>query len=261
MKMGCKATFSASAGRKIYSMTLAKRARPIRPIQAQSPTAMPKREYGATESLSDRAYTLIEEMIMIATLPPGSFVSEAQLSAELAIGRTPVREALKRLEADGLVAVLPSRGIMVTDVSLTQQLLVLEVRRELERLLATRAARHASRADRLRFGEVAVLMREAAQAGAAEQFMRYDHEFNTLLSASARNPVLTKALRPLRSMSRRFWFQHSAEQEDSLVRGAETHTAVMEAIVAGDAALAAKRMDLLMDYVESFARFTIERVV
>jgi DNA-binding GntR family transcriptional regulator len=223
-------------------------------------TEMPPRKgFAVAETLADRAYIAIEEMIMTAALPPGTFVSESQLSTELEIGRTPVREALKRLEADGLVAVVASRGILVTEVNLADQLLMLEVRRELERLLARRAARFASAAERQRFTELVALMRDAADSGEAEQFMRHDQEFNTLLSAAARNPMLTRSIRPLRSMSRRFWFQHSSQQNDSLRRGALTHTSVMEAIAAGDAALAATQMDLLMDYVEEFARSTIER--
>ena len=89
--------------------------------------------------------------------------------------------------------------------------------------------------------------------------MRYDQEFNTLLADASRNPVLAKSIRPLRSMSRRFWYQHHAKRSGSLSRGAQTHTAVMEAIVLGDSALAAQRMDMLMDDVENLARATIER--
>ncbi len=223
------------------------------------PSINAPRSYKPAETLADRAYFLIEELIMTAALRPGTFVSELQLSAELGIGRTPVREALKRLEADGLVTTVPSRGIMITVVDVAQELMVLEVRRELERLLAVRAARYATSVEKSRFLELIPLMREAAENDQSEQFMRYDQEFNTLLATASRNPVLAKSIRPLRSMSRRFWYQHYSERSGSLGRGSQTHTAVMEAIVLGDEALAAKRMDILMDDVENFARATIER--
>ena len=228
------------------------------PTKNDSSVQMP-RSYKPAETLADRAYFLMEELIMKAALQPGTFVSDLQLSAELGIGRTPVREALKRLEADGLVTSVPSRGIMITVVDLAQELMVLEVRRELERLLAVRASRFATTIEKARFSELIPLMSDAAENNQSEQFMRYDQEFNTLLSTASRNHVLAKSIRPLRSMSRRFWYQHYSERSGSLKRGAQTHTAVMEAIVLGDESLAARRMDLLMDDVENFARATIER--
>jgi DNA-binding GntR family transcriptional regulator len=202
---------------------------------------------------------VIEEMIMIAELPPNTFVSELKLSEDIGIGRTPVREALKRLEADGLVDIAPSRGIHITEVDLKQQLMVLEVRRELERLVAVRAARHATAVERERFRTLAGEMQEAANNGDGERFMRCDWEFNRLLDEAARNPIAIKSMRPLRSLSRRFWFQNYPQQEESLEMGSRTHVSVMQAVAAGDEAAAAKKMDELMDYVESFARATIRR--
>ncbi len=209
------------------------------------------------DTLAERAYIAIEEMIMTAQLLPNTFVSELKLSEDLGIGRTPVREALKRLEADGLVVIVPSRGILVTEVDLKQQLMVLEVRRELERLIAVRAARHSTPAERQRFRELAVLMQQAAANKDSEQFMRYDQEFNRLLDYAARNPIASKSMRPLRSMSRRFWFQNYSRQEESLDKGAQTHIAVMLAVADGNAEAAGAAMDALMDYVDSFARSTL----
>lgn len=200
---------------------------------------------------------MIEEMIMTAQLPPNTFVSELKLSNDLGIGRTPVREALKRLEMDSLVDIIPSRGIHITEVDLKQQLMVLEVRRELERLIAARAARYSTPTERQRFRELASLMQSAADAHDDGQFMRYDQEFNRLLDTAAKNPIAAKSMRPLRSMSRRFWFQNHSRQEASLEMGAKTHTAVMYAVAEGNAEAAAQLTDELMDYVESFARSTL----
>lgn len=213
--------------------------------------------FRAEETLSERAYIAIEEMIMTAELPPNAFISETTLSDDLGIGRTPVREALKRLESDGLVDIVPSRGILITEVDLKQQLMVLEVRGVLERLVAMRAARHADAHERKRFVAIAAGMERAAAAGDGEQFMRYDQEFNRLLDHAARNPVATKSMRPLRSMSRRFWFQNYARQQESLALGSRTHAAVMRAVASGDAEAAGRAMDELMSYVVSFARSTL----
>src|SRR5579862_4670828 len=94
-------------------------------------------------SLTDRAYSILEEMIVTLRLPPGGAVSEASLSKALEIGRTPIREALQRLARERLVTILPRRGILVTEINVKSQLRLLEVRREVERLIARSAARRA----------------------------------------------------------------------------------------------------------------------
>lgn len=207
--------------------------------------------------MADQAYAAIEELIVSGTLPPRSFVSEKQLSAQLGIGRTPVREALKRLEIDGMVTIVPSRGIMVTEVDVKLQLYVLDVRRELERLIARRAARYALPAERERCRVIAEEMLDAARQGDGLRFMHLDQEVNQLLDQCARNPVAVQTIRPLRSLSRRFWFQNYRAQPSSLDAGAGTHAELMMAIHRGDAEAAAAASDQLMSYVDRFARATL----
>src|SRR5262249_55661598 len=83
------------------------------------------------ETLTEKAYRVIEEQIVTLRLKPGEFVSEQMLSATYKFGRTPVREALQRLAREGLIAIFPRKGILVSDLNPRNQLLVLEVRREL----------------------------------------------------------------------------------------------------------------------------------
>src|SRR5665647_1950751 len=103
------------------------------------------------QSLSEKAYVDLEELIVTMQLPPGSTVSEVGLSARLGIGRTPIREALHKLARERLVTILPQRGIIVSEINVGSQLKVLELRRELERLTARSAARRASAAELARF--------------------------------------------------------------------------------------------------------------
>nr|WP_274389721.1 GntR family transcriptional regulator [Azospirillum doebereinerae] len=207
--------------------------------------------------MADQAYAGIEELIVSGTLPPRGFVSEKQLSAQLGIGRTPVREALKRLEMDGLVTIVPSRGIMVTEVDIKLQLYVLDVRRELERLIARRAARYALPDERERCRAIAEAMLDAARSGDGMRFMHLDQEVNQILDQCARNPVAAQTIRPLRSLSRRFWFQNYHTHSGSLEDGASTHADLMLAIHKGDVEAAAAASDRLMAYVENYARATL----
>src|SRR6185369_12391582 len=98
--------------------------------------------------LSDQARARLEEMIVSLDLPPGSMWSEAELSAKLGIGRTPVREALQRLEGDHLVRILRRHGAQITEINVVEQLLLLELRRELDRSIAKHAARRSTAQER-----------------------------------------------------------------------------------------------------------------
>ena len=114
----------------------------------------------AAETLTDKAYRALEEEIVTLRIPPGTVVSEAMLSQRLGVGRTPVREALQRLAREWLVVILPRRGIVVSEIDPVRHLRLLEVRREVERLLARSAARRASAPLRARFRTIAEAMDE-----------------------------------------------------------------------------------------------------
>jgi len=95
---------------------------------------------GRAPLLADRAYAEVRDMIVTLRLPPGSAINEERLSAELGVGRTPLRDALKRLEAETLVAIYPRQGTFVTEVNITDHGLITDVRRQLEGHAAQRAA-------------------------------------------------------------------------------------------------------------------------
>ncbi len=126
------------------------------------------------ETLTEQAYRQLEEQIVTLRLAPGEFVSEYALAESLAFGRTPIREALQRLAREGLVVILPRRGIQVSETDTRKQLLVLEVRRELERLLARLGAQRATDVQRRRFNEIADGMERAARTNDDIAFMRLD---------------------------------------------------------------------------------------
>ncbi|TMV08378.1 GntR family transcriptional regulator, partial [Arenibacterium halophilum] len=96
------------------------------------------------DPLAAQAYTVLRDRIVLLEIPPGSMISENSLGAELGLSRTPVREALKRLEREYLVSIMPRRGIVVTKVDLQSQIQLLEMRRGIELRLILRAAERAS---------------------------------------------------------------------------------------------------------------------
>ena len=159
-------------------------------------------------TLTDRAYAELEELIVTLQLPPGTALSELVLAKRLDIGRTPIREALQRLSRDGLVNILARRGVLVSEIDLRAQLRLLEVRRELERLMARGAAERATSEQRAQFSEIAAGMRRAAEKSDDLLFMRLDHQFNTLISAASRNEFASRAMGLMHGLSRRFCDQH-----------------------------------------------------
>ena len=211
----------------------------------------------APASLTERAYSLIEELIATLQLAPGEVLSETALSQRLAIGRTPVREALQRLAREGLVTILPRRGILVSDFNVKSQLRMLEVRREIERLLARSAAERANDEERVRLGEIAAEMRAAAKSDDDIRFMRLDKEFNQLVTGAARNEFAAKTIALMAGLSRRFWFMHH-QHVDDLPEAAERHARVAEAVANGDLSAAADASDALLDYVESITRAAVD---
>src|SRR6478752_2905894 len=135
------------------------------PAKAMAPRPQKKKAAsGAAEaSLTDRAYSDLEALIVTLKLAPGSAVSEAALSKRLGIGRTPIREALQRLARERLVTILPRRGIIVSEINVKSQLRLLEVRREVERLIARSAARRALPAERAQFAKIARIFEQSAK--------------------------------------------------------------------------------------------------
>lgn len=226
----------------------------IDPIELDDKPAR-KRDKG-TETLTERAYHQLEEMIVTLRLIPGQVLSEAQLAEELGIGRTPVREALQRLASQGLVNVLPRRGVLVSEINPSRQLLLLELRREVERLCARKAALRALPEERAAFAALADELARTADESDHAAFMRLDLEFNQALLAASRNEFAERAMRRIQGLSRRFWFQHYREALD-LERCARLHEHVARAIAAGDADKAGTALDALIDYIVEFTRSTV----
>ena len=207
-------------------------------------------------SLTDRAYGHLEEMIVTLQLPPGSAVSETALSQRLGIGRTPIREALHRLARERLVTILPRRGIIVSEINVKSQLRLLEVRREVERLVAKSAARRSTVEERGRFLELARRFEKSAKTNDDVSFMRVDREFNELSVIAARNEFAAGAMSLMHSLSRRFWYIHYKQAADMPLT-AKQHADIARSIAAGNEAAAAKAMDKLLDSVAKFTRDTV----
>lgn len=208
-------------------------------------------------TLGSQAYAQIEELIANLKLAPGQVVSENMLAVMLGLGRTPVREALQQLAREGLVVILPKRGIVISQIDVRKQLRLLELRRHVERCVVSLAARRADVQQRARFTGLAREMDAVVKANDGDAFLALDGEFNHLLLDSARNEYATSTMKLLQGLSRRFWYAHYRTAAD-LPETVRLHAAIARAIADGNEALAETALEKLLDNVEAFTRATLD---
>jgi DNA-binding GntR family transcriptional regulator len=172
------------------------------------------------------------------------------------MSRTPVREALQRLSREGLIRVLPRRGLLVTDLDVGKQLRLLEVRRVIDRLLAERAAAKRNGGQATAFRQVAAEFSAAADADDEALFTRADRTFNDLLLDAAGNEFAAEAASLMQGRSRRFWFVHQ-RRHSSVKAASALHSAIAHAIADQNVVKASTASDALLDHVEQFTRATL----
>ena len=185
------------------------------------------------QSLSDRAYYAIRELIVTLELAPGAVVSERELMERLGVGRTPIREALRDLAREQLVEVFPRRGIFVAGVDVGDIAGLSEVRLVLESKAARLAAERRNNADR---AETEHLLDELAQASGEHDGRRLidlDQRIHRHVYRCTHNPFLAATLEEYYVLTLRIWFLalDRVERLDDAIR---EHQALLEAIRDGD---------------------------
>jgi len=206
--------------------------------------------------VADQAYDAVEAMIATLVLKPGAPIVESELIAQTGLGRTPTREALMRLVANGLIVQLPRRGLLVSDIQIAQHLDLLEARRVLERLIASTSARRATPPQREALLACADTMDAAAARSDLNAYMQADQALDRVNHAACRNAAAVAAVVPMVIQCRRFWvaYQHQGD----MAEGARCHRALAQAIAAAKQDEAAAASDALMDYLRKFAQQVIE---
>lgn len=208
------------------------------------------------ESLSDKAFSTLERMIVLEEIPSGSLVSENHMMNLTGIGRTPVREAIQRLARERMVEIHPQRGILVPSNSIEVQLDLLEIRRELDPLAAKLSATRASSSQREDARQLAQssTTKDVLEIDSFARFLREAHE---LTVASTQNEFLKAAMAPLQGRSRRFWFSHLTSPKEEMSEAASLHGKILLSIADHDEAKAVETSNALVDYLVAFALATL----
>jgi DNA-binding GntR family transcriptional regulator len=205
-------------------------------------------------SLAERAYTELRDRIVSLTLPPGSPLLEDALSADLGVGRTPIREAIKRLALEDLVTIYPRRGTFVSEIEITDLAQVSDLRLQLEGHAAYRAAQNATPAERR---EADALIDELdALEPTGEKLMRIDARIHRFVYRCSGNPYLVSTLDRFLNLSLRIWFR-VIDRLPHLEASVYEHRELLAAVRDGDAERA---RELASAHVATFER-EIRRVL
>jgi DNA-binding GntR family transcriptional regulator len=217
---------------------------------SNTPVLETEEEEGDRRSLRDIAYDLIKHRITTCAYKPGEYLNEALVSTTLGIGRTPVHQAIDRLKVEGLVEVMPRKGIIVKPISLDEVMQIIEVRLLNECYGVRLAATRANQTEKDQLASVLARSKEGMASRDNEQMMMLDREFHGILAQASRNDVLGEQLGRLHDRSLRFWII-SLNAPGHLQKVYEEHEAIMTAICDHDADAAEQAMRL---HIEDFRR-------
>ena len=157
------------------------------------------------ELLADRAYGELRDRIVTLRIPPGAPIDEDLIGEELHMGRTPVREAIKRLALENLVTVFPRRGTFASEINITDLADVSDVRAQLEGHAAYRAAERITDTQRAELEELLQELGHSRGTDDVEQLMALDARVHRFIYRCAGNPYLEETLTRYLNLSLRIW--------------------------------------------------------
>lgn len=207
---------------------------------------LPGQNASPPTSLAELAYEAIRDMVVTLEISPGAAISEEALMKQLDLGRTPVHEAIKRLESERLVAIYPRRGTFATEVNITDLALITEIRLALVPLAARSAAKRCTSAEREELRGLVAALDELD--GSSAESMRMDTVVQRTIYGYARNPYLEANLRQYYNLVQRIWYLF-LERLPQLSEHIAEHKALLEAIIDGDEDRAGQ---LAYDHVSGF---------
>jgi DNA-binding GntR family transcriptional regulator len=207
---------------------------------------------GAGRTLAEHAYVELRERIIDMRLPPGSALDEDALMRELGVGRTPMREAVKRLESDRMLTVYPRRGTIISEVNIKDLRAISDARRVLEAFAARKAAEHVTDDDRALLG---ACLAELAQEGSGsnQEAMTLDERIHRAIYATMRNSYVEATLIQYFSLSQRMWNFVLAGLAP-IAGNVHEHAELVQAIIDGDPERAAKLAEEHVTHFEDLVR-------
>lgn len=191
--------------------------------------------------MTELAYRGLKERLVLLDIRPGEALNEQELAAQFGVGRTPLREALKRLESDHLIVTYPRRGTFASPVDITALSEISEIRRVLEPLAAETAAERKAGEDEAEFRRLAAALEELAPGTSARDHMDWDLQVHRAIYRATHNQHLETALVRYGNLATRIWSVAAPRLAD-VGAHVQEHIQLLQAIEAGDGRRAAKLM-------------------
>ncbi|TDC95461.1 GntR family transcriptional regulator [Saccharopolyspora aridisoli] len=214
-------------------------------------TTAPHELEAAPTSMAERAYAAIQDQLIMLDIPPMSPIDDLALSDALGIGRTPVREALKRLEVDRLVVSYPRRGTFASGVDITDLAYISDIRVHLEPMAARRASENAPEAMRVKLTELAeAIQDDDVMLKSRHELMQWDLRVHRSIYRAAGNPHLEDTLVRYNNLATRI-FCVFLDRITHFDRHVDEHVGLLRAVADGESRKAEK---IAEDHVDGFEK-------
>lgn len=187
--------------------------------------------------LREIVYEELKRQILVGEIAPGTRMMEVDLADEMGVSRTPVREAIRKLEKEGLVTIEPRRGAYASDISIKDMLDVLEVRQTLEGMAASLAARKVTEEEKRDFIRASKAYNDAVASGNTDEIIKCDELFHQLIVNYSDNKTLETLLSRVQELALRFRYIYY-DDFSRYERMPREHEEIEEAILSGDTAKA-----------------------
>jgi len=211
-------------------------------------------------SQTERAYGLLEEMIVTGELPPASQWSEHALGAKIGLGRSPVRDALQKLAFQRLVRIAPRQGIFISEIDYQGQLQIIEARREIEHLIVAQAALRATGKERQAMARLVQELKKLKRRHDMRSYLRLHFALTSQLGAASRNSYAAEFYAMLQTLARRFLYFHQKHHSE-LELICDLHIGQLDAVIEGQPEAARQAAAARNDYAEKLARDTIMELI
>ena len=196
--------------------------------------------------LREMVYEELKIQILTGAIVPGTRMMEVDLAEEMGVSRTPIREAIRKLEKEGLVTIEPRRGAYASRITTEDMVEILEVRQDLEGLAAFFAAERMNASQMKELRDASEKYNKAVEKGSMEDMIRHDTRFHRIIVDSCNNKILVHMVEQLQELVLRFRYIYY----DNFKRAnnmPEEHKAIIEAIASGDAEKAREAADVHID--------------
>jgi len=208
------------------------------------------------QRMTDKAYALLEQKIVSLELVPGQLYSEAELGQIIDLGRTPLREALLRLAKEKLVEMIPRLGVRICDIDLSNHIALLETRKALDVLIATRAAKRVNQQQKDLLKQYADQMLSAATEDDIETYLDIDAKLDLLLAEACNNAYAVEAVAHLYAHCKRFWSYY--HEHADIVLFARQHADLMLAVAGANERKAQDAVINIIDHQVDFTRLALD---